>query len=190
MITKTVEGMAFTALADDLGKLWEQYQEQERRHKQTSEAKHEAGILLGKELYRLRADSEVVSGGTTFRGTLDQHGIPHSTAYRWIAKYEIEAGIRQSQTAVHDPDAVEDAVEDPCPASEFRFEGLHPLRSALNILRMASHQIDELDTPRTLELVRGFNTAETRELLIASNKAMAALKALTRVLQEKNKRVN
>ena len=52
------------------------------------------GLAFGKALYEFRAASEVVSGGTTFRSTLDKLGIPHSTAYRWIAKYEESIGTR------------------------------------------------------------------------------------------------
>ena len=46
------------------------------------------GLKFGQALYEYREKSEVVSGGTTFRNTLERLGIPHATAYRWIARYE------------------------------------------------------------------------------------------------------
>lgn len=52
------------------------------------------GLQFGEVLYEFREQSEVVPGGTTFSSTLDKLGIPHTTAYRWIAKYEESVGTR------------------------------------------------------------------------------------------------
>jgi hypothetical protein len=53
------------------------------------------GLEFGRPCYEYRAKSEVVSGGTTFNQTLDKLEIPHSSAYRWIARYEISIGLRE-----------------------------------------------------------------------------------------------
>jgi len=55
------------------------------------------GLQFGQSLYEFREQSEVVPGGTTFSSTLDKLGIPHTTAYRWIAKYEESIGTRASK---------------------------------------------------------------------------------------------
>jgi len=55
------------------------------------------GLQFGQVVYEFRAKSEVVSGGTTFRSTLDKLGIPHATAYRWIARYEETIGERRKE---------------------------------------------------------------------------------------------
>lgn len=65
------------------------------------------GLQFGQALYEYREKSEVVQGGTTFRGTLDKLGIPHSTAYFWIARYEESMGTRPIKPAVTTPVSVE-----------------------------------------------------------------------------------
>jgi hypothetical protein len=94
---------------DQIRDLYGKYQGAEGQAKSSSAARRDAGLALGKALYDLRAQAEVVSGGTTFDGTLRNLGIPHRTAYRWIKKYEISTGVRQPVMCVRktiglDPD--------------------------------------------------------------------------------------
>lgn len=58
------------------------------------------GLEFGKACYELRASAEGVQGGTTFRPTLEKLGIPHSTAYFWIARYEESVGEREASPKV------------------------------------------------------------------------------------------
>jgi hypothetical protein len=53
------------------------------------------GLEFGHAMYELRQRSELVPGGTTFRRVIESLGIPHTTAYRWIARYEESIGVRQ-----------------------------------------------------------------------------------------------
>lgn len=56
------------------------------------------GVQFGMELYEYRACAEVVPGGTSFNSLLDELGVPHSSAYRWLAKYEESIGKREKVT--------------------------------------------------------------------------------------------
>lgn len=85
---------------DQIRELYIKYQGAEGQAKTSNAARRDAGLALGKALYELRAQAEVVSGGTTFDSTLKSLGIPHRTAYRWVAKFEWSVGIRPPAPAV------------------------------------------------------------------------------------------
>jgi hypothetical protein len=70
----------------EIRQAWEKYQTLEHH-----------GLAFGKVCYEWRAKSEVVQGGTTFRKTLDKLGIPKSTAYYWISRYEESAALQQKK---------------------------------------------------------------------------------------------
>lgn len=80
--------------AEQIKQLYAKFRGAEGIAKSSNAARREAGIALGKALFDLRADAEVVPPGTTFDSTLKSLGIPHRTAYRWIKKYETSVGIR------------------------------------------------------------------------------------------------
>jgi hypothetical protein len=52
------------------------------------------GLDFGKACYELRERSKVVPGGTSFRTPLNDLDIPHTTAYRWLDRYEQSIGVR------------------------------------------------------------------------------------------------
>jgi hypothetical protein len=83
--------------------LYAKYQGAEGRAKASIAARREAGLALGKALCELRAQAEVVSGGTTFDRTLKSLEIPRRTAYRWVKKYELSVGIKVKPLAIPDP---------------------------------------------------------------------------------------
>ncbi len=56
------------------------------------ESVEKKGLAFGQRLYELRAESEVVQGGTSFTKALKGAGIPRRTAYHWIHSYEISVG--------------------------------------------------------------------------------------------------
>ena len=60
------------------------------------EQRGKRGLAFGQAMYEYRKTSEVVSGGTTFRSTLEKLAIPHATAYRWIVRYEESIGVRSA----------------------------------------------------------------------------------------------
>jgi hypothetical protein len=80
--------------------LYAKYQGAEGQAKVSITARRDAGLALGKALFDLRAQAEVVSGGTTFDGTLKSLDIPRRTAYRWIERYELYVGIRRAKPAL------------------------------------------------------------------------------------------
>lgn len=80
---------------NQIREIYARYQGADGQAKTSNAARRDAGLALGKALFDLRADAEVVSGGTTFDGTLKALAIPHRTAYRWIKKYELSVGMRK-----------------------------------------------------------------------------------------------
>jgi hypothetical protein len=54
------------------------------------------GLFFGKLCYDYRASSEVVRGGTSFQSTLVELGIPKTTAYFWMGRYEESIGERRT----------------------------------------------------------------------------------------------
>ena len=85
-----------TLTEKQIQELYATYQAADGQATSSHAARRDAGLALGKALYDLRAQAEVVSGGTTFDSTLKTLGVPHRTAYRWIKKYELSVGIRRS----------------------------------------------------------------------------------------------
>jgi hypothetical protein len=71
--------VATTKLRVELQAAWEAYRAAEPTAK---------GLTLGRLCCELRDEAEVVQGGTTFRATLAEIGIPKSTAYYWMERYE------------------------------------------------------------------------------------------------------
>ncbi len=92
---------------NQIPELYAKYQGAEGQAKSSNAARREAGLALGKALFDLRAEAEVVSGGTTFDSTLKTLGVPHRTAYRWIKKYELSVGIRSPVDVKVDGETVE-----------------------------------------------------------------------------------
>lgn len=115
---------------NEIQALYATLQDAEKSAKTSTDAKRAAGLALGKALFDLRASSKVVSGGTTFDSTLKTLAIPRRTAYRWIGKYEVTAGIRVQQQA---RDVLAGSLEDR------RILGIDPHRdnrkSAVRLLR-------------------------------------------------------
>jgi hypothetical protein len=78
--------MAAAATTDIIAALrsaWSEYQPAEKR-----------GLAFGQRLYELRAEAEVVQGGTSFYNALKEATIPHSTAYFWIDRYEASVDLK------------------------------------------------------------------------------------------------
>jgi hypothetical protein len=75
------------------------------------------GLDFGRALYDLRDSlkSEVVSGGTTFDRTLSEFSIPHSTAYRWLTRYEEESGKRPKSVQQADDTQADSQLEETTP---------------------------------------------------------------------------
>jgi hypothetical protein len=71
-------------VCDTICDLYAKYQNAEGCAKESNEARRNAGLALGKALYDLRAQAEVVPGGTTFDLQLKGVNVPRRTAYRWI----------------------------------------------------------------------------------------------------------
>jgi hypothetical protein len=94
---------------------WSALSAAESRMRLSVEQRRERGIEFGAACYKLRAQSEVVSGGTTFNATLDKLGIPHRSAYRWIARYEVKAGLRVVTPIVEPGPEVEPTPAGPAP---------------------------------------------------------------------------
>ena len=188
IITEAKEPMTGQPRQGTLREVWEQYQTWDALSLRASKAHYEAGLYLGQALYQLRAESEVVSGGTTFRATLESHGIPRATAYRWIARYEKIMGLRVEETVAPVEKSVkiesENNEADAAEHKEYPFDSLHQLRAVLNTLRGTAHQLEQLDSENTIEIVRDLGFHDSRELLIRANKAASALKKLIAVVQE------
>jgi len=79
--------------------LWEAF-------RRADEERTKRGLEFGRAMYELRERGEVVPGGTTFRRVMENLEIPHTTAYRWIARYEESIGIREAPTTATLPAAV------------------------------------------------------------------------------------
>lgn len=67
------------------------------------------GLQFGQALYDLRLSSE----SRKFKFLLGRLGIPESTAYRWIARYEESLGTRPPKPT--EPEVVEPEPEEPKP---------------------------------------------------------------------------
>jgi hypothetical protein len=73
------------------------------------------GLAFGKLCYDFRTAAEVVQGGTSFRATLNELGIPKSTAYFWLQRHEIFLGLRTEITIGVRPPETEDVALDTIP---------------------------------------------------------------------------
>lgn len=76
-----------------IGRLYALLQSYERQAKAGKAGRQIVGLNLGKQLYDLRAQAEVVQGGTTFDSTMKTLEIPRRTAYNWIKRYKVSAGL-------------------------------------------------------------------------------------------------
>jgi len=104
-------------VVQELRAAWSEYQTVERK-----------GLAFGQRLYELRANSEVVQGGTTFTSSLDKAGIPRRTAHYWLQNYEVSIGVRQEkEEKVKDASVVQ--AEQPTTSGEvpYRTEPLAPI---------------------------------------------------------------
>jgi len=139
------------------------------------------GLQFGQAVYEYRAESEVVSGGTTFRGTLEKLGIPHATAYRWIARYEESTGARPPIPASAPKSASNAETENNETTLSSRTRSAED-RDGEDLLRFAK-RLDSVTKALLQILDRPQKWFQHAEISIVSNSALSLMEVLDRFNQ-------
>ena len=86
----------------ELQSAWNAYQKMTEKH----------GLELGRVCHELRVKFKAQGKkGQGLRPILDKVGIPRSTAYWWMERYEINAGLREAKDQVRTEDEIADQKE-------------------------------------------------------------------------------
>ncbi|MGA9508497.1 MAG: hypothetical protein WBV55_07605 [Candidatus Sulfotelmatobacter sp.] len=153
---------------NQIRELYAKYQSADGQAQASNAVRREAGLALGKALFDLRAEAEVVSGGTTFDSTLKTLCVPHRTAYRWIKKYELSIGIRRrvEMDLGYGKEAIEGIYFEPKdPLS------VHARKAAIHLCadarRMSTKDINLLQSPaKAKSIAQGCKDREQLDLLV------------------------